>query len=352
MKKTILAALIPGMFLISAHADPLLDQYNAPWTPSSAFAATGIKWDPDANKKVIFDDLGGSQQANAVSFNTQAQQTFFQNNFNGVLRGWAQTWTAQGLTGQAFLTAVTSQLDTLYKGVRPALASAYPGLSDAAYKGLMLQNLAHAYYIYGTSRYFEKLVETGGLLLTNQLTLSDELRAMLSLTVGDCSEYRELMRVLGVAWGLPIVPAGVSLNYTSPHANAVFASVHAFTLLVDSTSGSPNVVLLDALTNAALGIGPMQYLGIGTGDGIVALTSNAYNRLATLFASRRVYGFYNLFMQPDYREAQLKTTLPDASLLAFGYNYFLEAYPKPSNSNTGWAVYNGSNSYWASQPRY
>jgi hypothetical protein len=89
------------------------------------------------------------------------------------------------------------------------------------------------------------------------------------------------------------------------------------------------------------------------GDGIVASASWAGNRYAALASRGKVLTFFNFYMHPPVRAGYLKAGLPDASLLAFMYTYYLEAYPNavPAyNKSTGWTVNNAA--YSLNQPLY
>jgi hypothetical protein len=342
----------------SSPFDNVLSQYSAAWGDQSGYRVAGAQWDPMASYKTTFQQIPQDILSFAVTSNTEAQFNFYSGNFQGRLRGFAQSAQSQGLTGQALLDATTAFLNTTYTRVKPQLAVMYPGYPDAVYKALVIQNLAHGIYVYGTSYYYETITgqtaNAAPILQGGQLTVSQELQSLLEITTADCGELSELVRVLGHAWGLDVRYVGIAPDFNSALANntRVQAGVHAIDALVYTASnGAKQALLMDSTTNTAIAPGPLAQLFPGemTGDGIIAAASHAVDRYMALANKGKIMGFFDYYMHPPIRSGYLKSSIRDASLIKFMYAYYLEAYPNPSHSYQSYPAWQANNYSWSTQ---
>lgn len=333
----------------------VLTQYSASWTAQSGYKMQGAQWDPMASYPIAFQLQPPSVQALATSTNGQAQYDFFNGNFQGRLRAWAQQAQVQGLGGGPLVDGTRTFLDSVFSSARAPVAALYPGYPDEVYKALIIQNLAHAFYVYGTSYYYETITgqvvgQSSNLLLqSGQLTAAQELKSLLELTTADCGESAELVRVLGQVWGLDMRYLGIAPDYWSSIARQrVQAGVHAIDILVYANrTGAKNALLVDSVTNMAIAPGPLARLlpAEMVGDGIVAIASSASNRYTALANAGKILGFFDYYMHPPVRSGYLKSSAYDVSLIKFMYSYFLEAYPNPAPSYASfpaWEVNNAS----------
>jgi hypothetical protein len=363
------SSLLAGIFLATGlvnigHAqtstpfDSVLSQYSAAWSDQSGYRMDGAQWDPKASYRVTFQLIPQEIRDFVVSGNTEMQFNFYSGNFQGRLRGFAQRAQSQGLAGQALLDATTAFLDSTFTRVRPQLALMYPGYPDDVYKAMVIQNLSHGIYAYGTSYYYEtitgQVAGTAPILQNGQLTASKELESLLELTTADCGELAELNRVLGRAWGLDMRYVGIAPDYNSGFAGntRVQAGVHAIDALVYSApNGAKQALLIDSVTNTAIAPGPLAQLFPGemVGDGIIASASHAVDRYMALANKGRIMPFFDYYMHPPVRSGYLKSSIRDASLIKFMYAYYLEAYPNPSHSYTSYPAWQANNFSWSAR---
>jgi hypothetical protein len=338
--------------------DSVMSQYTAAWSDQSGYRMDGAQWDPKASYRITFQLIPQNIRNFAVSGNTEAQFTFYSTNFQGRLRGFAQRSQSQGLTGQALLDATSSFLDTMFAQVKPQLAQMYPGYPDDVYKAMVIQNLSHGIYVYGTSYYYETITGqaagTSPILQNGQLTVAKELESLLELTTADCGELAELDRVLGHAWGLDVRYVGIAPDFNSALANntRIPAGVHAIDALVyTAPNGAKQALLFDSVTNTAIAPGPLAQMFPGemVGDGIVAAATHAVDRYMALANKGKIMGFFDYYMHPPIRSGYLKSSIGDASLLKFMYAYYLEAYPNPKNSYVSYPAWQANNQSWSTQ---
>lgn len=337
-------------------------QYTADWSQAPGFYLSGPMWDQTATFAVVYSALPSSVVSTITSSNTAQSFAFWQTNFQDVLRKWAFNEMSAGIRGAQLAADSVAFLDQVYANVGPQLAQLYPGYPPDVYKALTVQNLVHAYHTYATSLYYETV--TGQIvgdpndipiLVTGQLTMADELASLIRTPAADCGEISELVRVMARLWGLDMRYVGIDLDYPSPFAAAEVQSTHSLDVLVyTARAGGPKyAVLVDALINQAIAPGPLAAVlpGEMTGDGILAATSYAGNRYAALSNAHKVLRFFDYYMHPPVREGYLKAALQDASLTAFMYVYYLEAYPNANitfSGSSGWQV--NSQAFSVNQP--
>jgi hypothetical protein len=342
--------------------DLTMTQYTADWSTSPGFELSGPIWDPHASFSTVYAALPTPLIATITSSNTAQSLSFYQGNFGGVLRSWAFNTLLSNKQGPELITATISFLNEVQTTVQPRLVALYPGYPIDVYKALIVQNLVHGYHVYDTSYYYETITrqipsKNPAILMAAQVTAADELYSLLQSPVADCGETAEFVRVLGRIWSLDMRYLGIYVNYPSPLAKATVASTHALNVLVYNNpgAGAKAALLVDAISNLAIAPGPLAQI-LPTemqGDGIVASASWAGNRYAALTSSGKVLTFFNFYMHPPIRAGYLKAGLPDASLLAFMYTYYLEAYPNSVRAypkSTGWTVNNAA--YSLNQPLY
>lgn len=354
-----LALALTGNCFAQTPFDQVLSQYTANWGDQSGYRNDGLQWDPSANFNVVFELVPAAVRSYAVSSNTQAQFNFFAQNFQRKLRLFAQQSQSQGLTGKPLLDAARIFLDTVYNTSKPQLAALFPGYPDDVYRGLIIQNLVHGIYVYGTSYYYETITGqvpnqvTAPILQNGQLTVSKELQSLLELTTADCGEIAELTRVLGRVWGLDVRYLGIAPDFWSSIAQKrVTAGAHAIDILVyTANNGAKNALLIDSVTNLAIAPGPLAGIlpNEMVGDGIIASTSLATNRYMALANSGKFLGFLDYFMHPPVRSGYLKSSAFDASLIKFMYAYYLEAYPNPARSYASYSAWQVNNQSWSTQ---
>jgi hypothetical protein len=366
MKK--FSGLLAGIFLASSltsigHAqstpfDSVLTQYSAAWSDQSGYRMDGAQWDPNASYRITFQLIPQNIRNVAVSSNTQANFVIYSTNFQGRLRRFAQGAQAAGTSGQPLLDATVAFLNTTFTNTRPLLAQMYPGYPDDVYRAMVIQNLTHGIYVYGTSYYYEtitgQVAGTAPILQNGQLTVSGELESLLQLTTADCGELAELVRVLGRAWGLDMRYVGIAPDYNSALANntRIQAGVHAIDALVyKAPNGAKQALLVDSVTNTSIATGPLAQLFPGemVGDGIVASAAHAVDRYMALANQGRIMSFFDYYMHPPVRSGYLKSSISDPSVLKFMYAYYLEAYPNPSHSYVSYPAWQANNYSWSTQ---
>jgi len=359
--------LVAGLFIaLGVHSlshaqtpfDNVLLQYTAAWNYQSGYRTDGVQWDPMADYQVTFQLIPQNIRNYVVSANTLTQFNFYSTNFQGKLRAFAQRAQSQALAGKPLLDATTSFLDATFTRVKPQLAQMYPGYPDDVYKALVIQNLSHGIYVYGTSLYYETITGqvTGSspILQNGQLTVAQELESLLELTTADCGELAELDRVLGHAWGLDMRYVGIAPDYWSSIAQErVQAGIHAIDALVYASpvNGAKQALLIDSLTNMAAAPGPLSAIFPGemVGDGIIAATARASDRYMALASAGRIMPFFDYFMHPPVRSGYLKSSITDASLIKFMYSYYFEAYPNPAQSYLNYPAWQVNSASWSTQ---
>lgn len=253
--------------------------------------------------------------------------------FHGTLQSWVDQYGA-GISG----STLTSLLNALYANVKPQLQAVYPGLSDTLYQGLMLQNLANGFYIYGDG-------PSSG---------HENLTTMLSSGLGDCGSFETLVRLLGAAWGLQIDDIVLDIDYLpSVGFGAEYygadappgpgrSNIHAINIIKDSTG---HQITLDANTNISMDFGYGN-----PSSAILGASPKAIDR----FAGIKKYGFWSYYLEPSVRGFAALNDLPDAADVNFHYPFFLESFrapvcgtppcvPDPLDVNTWWLVTSSHN---------
>jgi hypothetical protein len=223
---------------------------------------------------------------NRTYFNTPRAYANYVAYFHGVLRRWVAQADRLGITDDDGLTRYLGQrLQGYYPQVRKYLASSYPRQTQMTYRLLMAMNLAHGYYTYATTR---------GVNRTIYRTLH--------LKQGDCNEIADLLNILVRAQGIGGRILGQVYNF--PTEQGTFVSNHA----VVYAGG----LWLDAQTNMAFALDFRNLKRIAP-----------QQRLRSLLDTRRVFGFYNWYLQPHIRQQQLAAGY-DGGIIAFYYKYYFE----------------------------
>jgi hypothetical protein len=244
--------------------------------------AAGAPWPPNAAHTYI--DAQSQAALQAMYFNSPSSLAVYTQNFQGVLRQWVASANHAGIASNAALVQyLGKQLASYYPRVEPVLAGIYPGQSDQTYRLLMAMNLADGYFTYGTS------YASGG-----------PLRKLLNSSVGDCTEIAVLLATLVRSEGYPAQLISQTYDYFTPlsHFQAGHAAVYAGGLW------------LDAEINTAFALGVRDLL-----------TISPPQRLPSLLAHDRVFGFYNWYLNPSVRAAQLAQGL-DGGILSFYYQFY------------------------------
>lgn len=253
--------------------------------------AAGAPWSDRANR--AFVEAQPTDQLQRMYFNSPSTFRMYSTLFKGVLRQWVASADRAGLTSNAELMQyLGARLDAHFVEARGYLARLYPGQTDQTYRLLMAMNLAHGYYTYATVY--------GG---------NRTVYRTLHLRAGDCTEIAELLVVLAQAQGIAARSLGQSYSY--PTDRGAFVSSH-----VAVYAGG---LWLDAEINVAFALDFRNLLQIAPEA-----------RLQTLLNTRRVFGFYNEYLRPDVRTAQLSRGL-DGGIIAFYYQYYFAGI---GNGNT------------------
>lgn len=219
-------------------------------------------------------------------FNTPRSYATYASYFRGVLRRWVADADRLGIRqDDEYYQYLGERLDGYFPQVRRFLSTYYPGQSQGTYRLLMAMNLAHGYYNYAT---------TYGMNRTVYRTLH--------LKNGDCNEIADLLLILCKAQGIAGRLLGQVYNY--PTANGAFVSSH----VVVHAGG----LWLDAQTNTAYALDLRNLQRIAPAG-----------RLRTLVDTRRVFGFYNWYLQPQIRQQQLAQGY-DGGIIAFYYKHYFE----------------------------
>ena len=322
----------------------LSDGYSASYSNANLIQATVSLWGATAtlvpsqsnpslvaNGSVIAkitnwpDDWYGSQGATWYNYETAARANIGNfnsgpNNCNNPLyclfytyfHGTLQSWVDQYGPGMSAAT-MASLLNSLYTNVKPQLQAIYPGLSDTLYQGLMLQNLANGFYVYGSGPSMQQTLAT-----------------MLSSGTGHCGSFMELVRQLGIAWGLQIDNIVLDIDYlpsvgygaeyygaNAPPGDPGRSNVHAINIIKDSTG---HQITLDANSNISMD------LGYGNpSSAILGAAAKPIDR----FAGIKKYGFWSYYLEPQVRGFAALNDLPDAAEVNFHYPFFLESFRAP-----------------------
>ncbi len=238
-----------------------------------------------ANNNHAFVDAEPQTLLHQMYFNSPTTYQAYVHNFQGVLRDWVAQADRQGITDDASLMQfLGTHLQAEFQKTRSVLAQMYPSQSDETYHLLMDMNLAHGYYIYAT------------VPIANR-----SLYVQLHLHTSDCVGIAQLLQFLVKADGIPARQLVQSYHYQS--ALGPFIASHD----VVYAGG----FWLDAEINTAFRLNLAQ---------LVRIPPN--QRLESLFEHHRVYGFYDWYLQPQVRQAQLARGL-DGGIIAFYYQYYL-----------------------------
>ncbi len=254
----------------------------------------GAPWHP-TNARAPINAIPVSLLRRLV-FNRAATLVPFEQHFLGTLRGWSREADALNLDDNAQIAFLRGKLDAFFPQVRSAIAQRYPGLTDPQYRLLMTMNLVHGHFDYETRCY----VDT-------------DLRGLLPMTSGDCSEFASLTAALCKIQGFEARIVSWVSSYTSP-TGGVIVGVHAVAYV--------NGMLLDALAN----------IGIQVNLDAIRHVPPA-QRLQRLLDQGLVYGFYDWFAKPEVRQVHLARGY-DAAVIPLYYFYYFEGIGQGKSSLT------------------
>ena len=263
-------------------------------TTSTALAESllGTGWSPSA--KHIFIDAEAPSVIRAMNFNSAANYQQYTRHFHGVLRQWVAQADRAGITDDADLVAFLGRrLAAEYRLTGGLLAQEYPGLTARSYRLLMAMNLATGFYQYATAYDGSVGVSTA-----------------LHVRGGDCDQIAELLSILARAEG--IAAHRLILHFDYAAAPGRFVASHD----VVYAGG----LWLDAEINTAFAVNLHQIV-----------QQPPAQRLSYLFANHAVFGFYNWYLQPQVRAAQLRHGL-DGGILSFYYAYYFAGLGQGNSS--------------------
>jgi hypothetical protein len=246
-------------------------------------AATDVVlWDSNNNK--TFVDALAPTVLQDMYFNNATQYHVYIKYFHGELRSWLAQADAQGISTDAELVKFMGQkLQAEFPQVRNVLAKLYPRQTNETYQLLMAMNLADGYFNYATvSRGYRTVEQT------------------MHLTSGDCRQIADLLSMLVRAEGIPVHELTQSYNYMTPQG--LFQASHD----VVYADG----LWLDAEINTAFAVNLQQFTHISPN-----------RRLDFLLDNHHVFGFYNWYLQPQVRAAQIANGY-DGGILSFYYQYY------------------------------
>jgi Transglutaminase-like superfamily len=279
------AALPPGVAVTFSRL-----QDGSPHRIAAAWAANNNHAFIDAQPQALLQNM---------DFNTAATYRIYTQYFHGVLRGWVAQADQQGITSDAGLTQfLAGRLQAQFQKTRGVLVRMYPSHNDQTYRLLMAMNLVHGFYTYATVPPIQR-----------------SLYAKLHLRAGDCAEIAQLLQAVVQAEGIPARQLVQSYNY--PSALGPFIASHD----VVYAGG----LWLDAEINTAFRLDLARFEGIAPAQ-----------RLNSLFDSNRVFGFYNWYLQPAVRQAQLSHGL-DGGIIAFYYQYYFAGIGQGHTQLTFWS---------------
>jgi hypothetical protein len=245
--------------------------------------AAGAPW--LASNSRVYVEATPAVTLRNMYFNSPRSYRSFVENFYGVLRTWLHEAERRRLRGNDQLKAfLGGHLDDHFQHARRFLAAAYPGKSEQTYRLLMCMNLVHGYYLYATTYGYGRT-----------------LRQMLHLRTGDCNEIGFLLTNLVRAAGVRASALAQIYNY--PSTQGPFQASH----VVVYAGG----LWLDAEINTALAVDLNQIARI-----------SPMSRLQHLQDRRRVFGFYDWYLEPNVRGEQLSRGV-DGGIIAFYYQFYL-----------------------------
>jgi len=225
--------------------------------------------------------------------------------FEGTLTNWLAQANQQGITDlsdfQAFLA---QQLTALFQTTSAYFQALYPGLSNNQYQLLMIMNLVHGHYQFGTVS-----------------TPSDEnVQQLIALQEGCCTQEAALTERLAAIMGISGATINLQVNFHGPYG-LVYAGHYIF---------YADGLWIDAETNTAYGINLDSSLGFtpdpadepGSITYETLLSYSPYQRLQALLNLNLVYGFYDYLLKPDVRQQQINSG-NDGGVIAFYYYHYL-----------------------------
>jgi hypothetical protein len=220
----------------------------------------------------------------AMYFNNPVSYDLYHQHFQGVLASWVANADRHHIAKTDALTSyLHRQLNREFEATQGALARLYPGQSMQTYQLLVAMNLVTGYYEYGTVPIKQR-----------------SLYAQLHLQVGDCAQIAQLLESIIHIEGIPALQLAQYYKFTTPLGS--FVSSHD----VVYAGG----LWLDAEINTAFALDLKHFV-----------KTAPYHRLSSLLNHHEVFGFYNWYLQPPVRAAQLEHGL-DGGILSFYYQYY------------------------------
>ncbi|MEC1719143.1 hypothetical protein [Schinkia azotoformans] len=226
------------------------------------------------------------QYHEAMFFNNKKTFEEFTSRFKGVLKRWISEMEQKNINdSEKVKEYFKTKLDKYYRDNEDYFKGLYPRLTEKQYRLLMSMNLAHGNYQFGT-----------------QTTSVDSFVSLTMLEMGDCSELADLTASLASIQGINGTFLGLGWDYQSSLGQ--FISGHQ----VFYSEG----LWLDAEINTAFLVDINKILKIEPSERFISLMEN-----------NQILGFYNWYLKPEIRDAQLKNG-QDGGVIAFYYYYYFE----------------------------